>query len=81
MDKEIVRELKQSVDAWVKFQGRRSADLSLELKEQAAEIERLKSLLRRAADALVGSTWQERDALIAELRNLEKGKSEPTDNP
>jgi len=70
MDPEIARELTESVDAWVRFQGRRSADLSVENKE-------LKALCSRAADALEQMMFAQReecehcralDRLIAELR-------------
>ena len=61
-DSEIQRELKDSVNAWVKFQQRRSTDLALENKE-------LKALLTRAADALDCHNLDHlQDDLIDELR-------------
>jgi hypothetical protein len=39
-----------------------------EYKETLERLQRLERLCVRAADALAGCTWQERDALITELR-------------
>jgi hypothetical protein len=68
LDSEIERELKDSVDAWVRFRQRRSIDLALENKA-------LKALCARAADALQASiplvgAEDATDKLIAELREV-----------
>jgi hypothetical protein len=70
---DVVRVMYEFIEATKEKWGEHEPELGAAAEDEQLgrtrqEIAELKRLLTRAADALAGCSWQERDALIAELR-------------